>query len=103
MAWYDDNSNNTTHPVKQKRANELGLYDMSGNAREWCYDWYTSYTSTTKTDPYGPSIGTKRTIRGGSEYNSTEASRIAYRNSEEPTNSYYNVGFRIALSTEYFT
>ena len=101
VAWYSDNSNNTTHPVKQKRANELGLYDMSGNAREWCYDWYTSYTSTTKTDPYGPSIGTKRTIRGGSEYNSTEASRIAYRNSEEPTNSYFNVGFRIALSTEY--
>lgn len=65
VAWYNDNSNNTTHPVKTKNPNELGIYDMSGNVGECCSDWYGSYTSVAQTDPTGPDTGIYRVRRGG--------------------------------------
>ena len=54
VAWYSGNSSNTTHPVGTKMANELGLYDMSGNVMEWCQDFYGDFTSEPQTDPTGP-------------------------------------------------
>lgn len=68
MAWYDQNSNSTTHAVGQKRPNAWGLYDMHGNVWEWVSDWHAdSYpTSSTVTDPTGPSSGVFRVFRGGS-------------------------------------
>lgn len=67
VAWYTGNSGNTTHTVGTKSANELGIYDMSGNAGEWCWDWYGStYPSGGTTDPQGPSTTqTFRLLRGG--------------------------------------
>ncbi|SFC80840.1 Formylglycine-generating enzyme, required for sulfatase activity, contains SUMF1/FGE domain [Parapedobacter composti] len=67
VAWYENNSEGGTHPVGQKKANKLGIYDMSGNVREWCYDWWDKgyYAKSPNKDPLGPSTGTWRTFRGG--------------------------------------
>lgn len=62
VAWYSDDK---THPVGKKRPNELGIYDMSGNVREWCKDWYDYYNNTSQIDPHGPNSGSYHVYRGG--------------------------------------
>jgi formylglycine-generating enzyme required for sulfatase activity len=66
VAWYEDNSGNSTHAVGTKKPNGLGLYDMSGNVHEWCWDWYGAYNGRAQTDPAGAVVGDTRVIRGGS-------------------------------------
>ena len=98
IAWYGDNSNDTTHSIAQLEANSWGLYDMSGNVWEWCWDWYDSYGSSSAIDPIGPSAGSSRVLRGGSWYNSASGARSAYRNYYDPGYRYYRLGFRLVSS-----
>lgn len=96
VAWYEYNSSYTTHPVKTKAPNELGIYDMNGNVGEWCSDWYGSYSSVAQTDPAGPSTGSYRVSRGGGWLGNASNCRVAYRNYNTPTNTYYDLGLRLA-------
>jgi len=95
IGWYSQNSDNTTHPVAQKQPNSFGLYDMSGNAQEWCQDWYDDYLDGPLTDPTGPAFDINRVIRGSSWSNSARYLRSANRYSNLPNDRSDNYGFRL--------
>ncbi len=102
VAWYYDNSGGKTHPVAQKKANALGIYDMSGNVYEWCSDWFDSgyYKNSPRNNPQGASSGSKRVNRGGSWHGNARCCRSAYRNSISPGFSGSDLGFRLACSVD---
>jgi formylglycine-generating enzyme required for sulfatase activity len=95
VAWYDRNSGISTHTVGTKVPNSLGIYDMSGNVWEWCWDWYGNYASGTQSDPRGPSSGANRVFRGGCWGNSAVYVRSAYRSDNTPSDRNFAVGFRL--------
>jgi len=95
VAWYDGNSNNMMHEVGKKQPNGLGIYDMSGNMHEWCWDWLGDYSSVPQTDPVGATAGTNRVVRGGSWPEWADLLRSVYRNTRERSNGDGNIGFRL--------
>ena len=98
VAWYIDNSNKRPHPVGTKQANELGLYDMSGNVGEWCSDWDGSYSSYSQTNPTGPNSGSFRVHRGGFWRYNARYCRTPERSSKTPDYCVNYIGLRLVLS-----
>ena len=102
VAWFYENSDSKTHEVGKKQANALGLYDMSGNVYEWCWDWYSSsgYPSGTE-DPAGPDTGSIRVIRGGSWSYAASGCTVSNRSSYYfPFYRLNNYGFRVVRSAQ---
>ena len=97
VAWNGNNSGSKTHPVKTKKANELGLYDMSGNVWETCNDWKGDYQSNSQTNPTGPSKGGCRVLRGGSWNFNGGSVRVSDRVSGIPHSRNDVRGLRLAF------
>ena len=98
VAWYKDNSGSKTQTVGSKQANELGIYDMSGNVHEWCQDWYDKYSNSSKVNPTGANSGSYRVSRGGGWAGYAWDCRSSYRNYCSPGSRYNHLGLRLVLS-----
>ena len=90
----------TTTKVGSFNPNKWGLYDIHGNVREWCFDYYGAYDLENTNNPSGPTTGTLRVNRGGSWNDYAKHMRSAYRGSFEPDQSMNNTGFRIVRNGE---
>ena len=103
VAWFVENSKNKTHPCGTKKQNKYGLYDMSGNLCEWCWDWDGDYSEGSVFNPKGHSGGNHRVLRGGSWANYASSSCVVDRFNYPPFNRNYNFGFRLVFGSYQFT
>jgi formylglycine-generating enzyme required for sulfatase activity len=97
LAWHDQNSGGSTHPVGMKRPNRFGLFDMLGNVWEWCSDWYAPFPGGHQIDYAGPKSSTSKANRGGSWWAGPRGQRPANRYRDMPQNGNDDLGFRLAL------
>lgn len=97
VGWYSENSNDSSHLVKTKSPNALGLYDMSGNVWEWCQDWYGGYYKVSEVSPQGPLNGSKRVVRGGSWYSQSSFCRVSKRHKLDPNYRDTCYGLRLVM------
>jgi len=100
MAWFWDNSGETTHPVAGKAPNPWGLYDMLGNAAQLCEDWYGAgyYAVSPEVDPHGPPSGVLRVARGGDWRLTPGKFRPSFRNFPDDDRYALRVGFRLVMA-----
>ena len=97
VAWYKDNSNDSSQPVATKKPNHLGIYDLTGNVSEWCMDWYDAYPVERQMNPQGAPKGTYRIYRGGSWHDKAVDSRVTCRIGGKTEYRSSDLGLRLAL------
>jgi formylglycine-generating enzyme len=101
-AWIISNSNSRMQPVGMKKPNAFGLYDMSGNVREWCNDLFSEdyYSKSPALDPFGPDNGNERVIRGGSFQDDVLSAACGKRSAMKPDAASVAIGFRVVLVSQ---
>ncbi len=96
VAWYDETTRERgPRSVGRLKPNELGIYDMSGNAWEWCLDYWGNYSAKAQKDPTGPAQGGYKVIRGGSWYYVDDMAKLTSRDGPKPGKPNFNYGFRV--------
>jgi formylglycine-generating enzyme required for sulfatase activity len=103
VGWYEKNGSNETKPVGLKFPNELGIYDMSGNVWEWCWDFYDEgyFYKSSKKNPVNINNGTRRVVRGGSWHNRAIDARVDYHHSSSPDFDWNDHGIRLTFSFQF--
>ena len=97
VAWCELNSGDLTQRVGYKKANELGIYDMSGNVWEWCQDWWDVYSEGPAVNPTGPETGSTRVCRGGCMRGHVRFCRVSCRMDYSPNTRRSDLGLRLAM------
>ena len=100
VAWFNENSDERPHPIKQLKPNSWGLYDMQGNVWEWVQDWYALYEPDKNVDPDSPTSGRARIIRGGSWWSPAEITTCSHRGNLAPDYKAIILGFRLVREIE---
>ena len=102
VAWYQGNSGGKTRPVGQRKPNDWGIYDLSGNVYEWVWDWYdkhrySHFSASGRSDPSGPREGRQRVLRGGAFSGDTSVLRATFRNMRDPRERLASHGLRVVF------